>query len=130
MGMYDHVTGLPEIVCRGCGRDISGEFQTKDGPCNFESIPFWECEEFYTSCECSADRMGIGGHWYKYQRKDQAPGGGLALRALRAIASDTLADPVAHAQRWLLEIEKADRGEGKSGPLRDFSDYEDVSMES
>jgi len=49
MGMFDDVTEVPQQKCQGCGTDLAG-WQSKDGPCQLEQIPFWRVSEFYTSC--------------------------------------------------------------------------------
>jgi hypothetical protein len=48
MGSYDDVNF--SMPCPICKKEISG-FQTKDLSCSFETVNFWECERFYSSCD-------------------------------------------------------------------------------
>ena len=48
MGMYDYV----RAKCKNCGKQ-SNQFQSKDGPCNFKTLDYWEIAEYYGDCpEC------------------------------------------------------------------------------
>ncbi len=49
MGMFDHVIGIPQLQCPKCGGPL-GEWQSKDGPCEFAEVHFTHLRNFYTSC--------------------------------------------------------------------------------
>lgn len=53
--MFDDITA-PDVPCPKCKKPIKG-WQSKDGPCMLETLPFAEVDEFYSSChEC---RIGL-----------------------------------------------------------------------
>ena len=59
MGMFDDVKY--EMDCPKCGGRVSG-FQSKDGPCCFNTLEFWEVSNFYTHCpRCDT--------WIEFNRK-------------------------------------------------------------
>lgn len=61
MGMFDLVSvGEPPVPCPVCKEPL-GEWQSKDGDCELETIPWQKTNLFYTWCEgCSA--------WIQYTR--------------------------------------------------------------
>lgn len=65
MGMFDDITEVPPQKCQGCGADLSG-WQSKDGPCRCDEVPFWKVSVFYTSC----DKCGM---WHQFDRKVDPP---------------------------------------------------------
>ena len=54
MGMFDYVTGLPEILCPTCGSKLGG-WQTKDGDACLDEVDWRTLENFYTSCDGLVD---------------------------------------------------------------------------
>lgn len=68
MGMYDTIIVPPELErCPECG-DPHGcqNFQSKDGECNLEHIPYTDVDRFYTSCR-------LCGEWVEYARPPRDP---------------------------------------------------------
>ena len=54
-----------KMYCPNCNKE-AGEFQTKDLKGFFEEIDYWECDNFYTSCDyCNA--------WIEFNRKEKRP---------------------------------------------------------
>lgn len=65
MGMFDDIIEVPAQQCHGCGAALEG-WQSKDGPCRCEELPFWKVREFYTSCrKC--------GMWHQFDRVIDPP---------------------------------------------------------
>lgn len=63
MGMYDDIKY--EMDCPKCGAKVTG-FQSKDGPCCFATLEFWEVDNFYSHCgEC--------GTWIEFTLKVEVP---------------------------------------------------------
>jgi hypothetical protein len=48
MGIFNHVNY--KMNCPNCGKDV-GDFQTKSFAGYFETIDYWECDNFYSSCD-------------------------------------------------------------------------------
>jgi len=48
MGIFDHVNY--KMDCPKCGKEVSG-FQTKDLGSWFETVEYWQCDNFYSSCD-------------------------------------------------------------------------------
>lgn len=74
MGMFDDITDVPAMNCRKCGKPITG-WQSKDGPCELEKLPYWEVRNFYTFCHTvvSEDpKHRYCGEWYEYQLRQPA----------------------------------------------------------
>lgn len=65
MGMFDYVnTGKP-VPCPGCG-ELLTDFQSKDGHCLMDTIPWHQVFSFYTTCQnCGA--------WVEYVRDRPDP---------------------------------------------------------
>ncbi len=60
MGMFDYIDFKTE--CPKCGEKVTG-FQSKDGPCQLETLNYWEIDNFYAACDnedCDA--------WIEYKR--------------------------------------------------------------
>ena len=54
MGMFDHIKLDEEIHCPVCEVVLSG-WQSKDGDCVFNTVEYWNVNNFYTSCtKCGA----------------------------------------------------------------------------
>lgn len=71
MGMFDDITDVPPMNCRKCGTPLEG-WQSKDGPCELEKLPYWEVSNFYTSCHkvVSDDPLRrYCGEWHEYVRR-------------------------------------------------------------
>jgi hypothetical protein len=49
MGMFDYITGVPEVKCRKCGEPVT-HWQSKDGECHLMKLAFWEVQNFYSAC--------------------------------------------------------------------------------
>lgn len=47
MGMFDHIDF--SCPCPFCEKEVSG-FQSKDGPCQLETLKPWEVTNFYAGC--------------------------------------------------------------------------------
>lgn len=63
MGIYDHVNY--KMDCPMCGKDV-GDFQTKDLGRFFERVEYWECNNFYSSCDyCNT--------WIEFTLKNPRP---------------------------------------------------------
>ena len=57
MGMFDYIKF--EAPCPKCG-NIMDDFQSKDGPCNLETLEPWQVDHFYASCnKCKAWVTGV-----------------------------------------------------------------------
>lgn len=55
MGMFDDVVKVPAMKCPDCSEAITGGWQSKDGHCVLDQIPYWYVSNFYTSCRnCGA----------------------------------------------------------------------------
>lgn len=54
-----------KMDCPSCGKEV-GEFQTKDCSGFFDTVEFWECDNFYTSCDWCH-------HWIEFNRKEKRP---------------------------------------------------------
>lgn len=54
-----------KLDCPSCGKE-AGEFQTKDLQGFFETVDYWECDNFYTSCDWCND-------WIEFNRKEKRP---------------------------------------------------------
>lgn len=50
MGLFDCVTGVPEVLCPKCGAPVTG-WQTKDAGCFMEDVHFSEVNNFYAICK-------------------------------------------------------------------------------
>jgi hypothetical protein len=62
MGMFDWVSQVPPVACRKCLKPIEGGWQSKDGDCQLNNIPYWNVRNFYTDCpHCNA--------WNEYRLK-------------------------------------------------------------
>lgn len=48
MGIYDKVNH--KMDCPKCGKEVT-DFQTKDTNGWFETIEYWQCDNFYSSCD-------------------------------------------------------------------------------
>ncbi len=48
MGIFDYVNY--KMDCPKCGKDV-GDFQTKDCGGWFEKVEYWQCDNFYASCD-------------------------------------------------------------------------------
>jgi len=48
MGMFDWVDF--QTKCPNCGELVTS-FQSKDGECQMDTIPYWEVDRFYSSCK-------------------------------------------------------------------------------
>lgn len=63
MGVYDNVN--ISIECPNCKKEVTN-FQTKDTNGWFETVDYWECDHFYSSCDyCNA--------WIDFDRKKPKP---------------------------------------------------------
>ena len=63
MGMFDYVAF--ECDCPKCGERVS-EFQSKDGKCLMQTVPYWTVSRFYTSCKACDT-------WIEYELKNKWP---------------------------------------------------------
>lgn len=62
MGMFDYVNF--SVDCPNCGKKVDG-FQSKDGKCELEKIPYWKVRYFYSPCDnCEA--------WINFSLKENA----------------------------------------------------------
>lgn len=50
MGMFDYVDVGGAVECPRCGKDITTDWQTKDGPCLLNKLHWTTVWNFYTSC--------------------------------------------------------------------------------
>jgi hypothetical protein len=66
MGMFDDITDVPPLNCRKCGAPVSN-WQSKDGDCQLEKIPYWEVRDFYSMCSNEKCR-----EWHQYHLKEPA----------------------------------------------------------
>jgi hypothetical protein len=54
MGTFSYVTIDEKVLCPNCNAEVSG-FQSKDLDTFFETVNYWEGDNFYTSCDiCDA----------------------------------------------------------------------------
>ena len=53
MGMFDYIEH--EANCRKCGEHLTG-FQSKDGPCDLNTLRPEEVDSFYTNCSKCGER--------------------------------------------------------------------------
>jgi hypothetical protein len=60
MGMFDYING-PQMKCVECDAELRG-WQSKDGPCELDTLDFTQVDRFYTSC----DKCGT---WHEWNRK-------------------------------------------------------------
>jgi hypothetical protein len=63
MGSYDEVNF--SIECPACKKEVNG-FQTKDLRGFFETVEYWECDNFYSACDWCAT-------WIEFKRKMPKP---------------------------------------------------------
>jgi hypothetical protein len=55
MGLFDHVKGVPKVICKYCFASLDDNWQSNDGPCELLEIPFGKLRYFYNYCsKCAA----------------------------------------------------------------------------
>lgn len=65
MGMFDWVTGVPDMRCVQCDEPLSG-WQTKDTACTCDEVPYFAARNFYTDCrKCWA--------WHEFVERPRVP---------------------------------------------------------
>lgn len=69
MGMFDDITLVPAIKCRKCGHIIAAGWQSKDGPCQLEKLPYWHVRNFYTFCRGKSNGKDCG-EWHEYTLRE------------------------------------------------------------
>ncbi len=57
--MFDDITDVPVLNCRRCGHPLAG-WQSKDGACQLDQIPYWKVRNFYAACRKCHE-------WHEYQ---------------------------------------------------------------
>lgn len=70
MGMFDHITEVPEQKCRRCGAVLE-RWQSKDGGCHLAKIPYWHVNHFYTYCDAKVNGFRCG-EWHEFMRNPPA----------------------------------------------------------
>lgn len=68
MGMFDDITDVPVLNCRRCGHPLSG-WQSKDGECALDKIPYWEVRNFYVMCHNKIKGKECC-EWHEYQLRE------------------------------------------------------------